>query len=284
MTNKCYLCGSHNHRVIHHGTRDLVHIDVLLCKNCGLVFLSSFDHINKNFYKNSGMHTETVEEWIKSTELDDQRRFMMLANQYCERNSVRMMDFGAGNLNLLTKLHNQFPNWDLWAVEPEERVQPINGTMLKCESLDQIVFSDFDLITMFHTIEHLSDPIEVLSLLRKKLDTNGKLIVETPNVDDALITMYGCKAFEDYTYWGCHLYLFDQDTLRDVAERAGFKSIRINQIQRYPLANHLYWLSNGKPGGHTKWLHMMGNKLNSAYAEQLASIGKCDTLIGEFSK
>jgi hypothetical protein len=226
------------------------------------------------------MHTETMDEWIKSTETDDLRRFWFICDQYCcIPGGINVLDFGAGNLNLLMKLRKRFPNWGLWAVEPEERVKPANGLIVKAESLNQIYYSDFDLITMFHTIEHLPNPIETLISLRSRLNSSGKLVVETPNVDDALITLYGCKSFEDYTYWGCHLYLFDENTLKDIAEKAGFKSIQISQVQRYPLANHLHWLSKGKPGGHVKWPHMVEDRLDQAYAEQLADLGKCDTLV-----
>lgn len=59
----------------------------------------------------------------------------------------------------------------------------------------------------------------------------------------------------------------------------------IKHIQRYPLSNHLYWLSQGKPGGHVKWGEFLDSKtLSNAYEAQLASLGATDTLIAIFSK
>ena len=58
--------------------------------------------------------------------------------------------------------------------------------------------------------------------------------------------------------------------------------IAIEQFQRYPLSNHLYWLSQGKPGGHKLWSFLDSPILKQTYADSLARIGQCDTLIGWF--
>ena len=138
-----------------------------------------------------------------------------------------------------------------------------------------------DIITMWHVIEHLEDPIGLLKKLKGLLKPNGKIIIETPNAEDALLSQYKCDAFADFTYWECHLYLFTNATIRTVIENAGLRMIAQKQIQRYPLANHLYWLTNGKPGGHKEWGIMNEAEVNNAYAKLLASMGCADTLIVE---
>ena len=52
---KCIICGGEEYIKIHHGTRDIEDIDVLKCKKCGIVMLSSFQQIYDGFYENSGM-------------------------------------------------------------------------------------------------------------------------------------------------------------------------------------------------------------------------------------
>ncbi len=283
--NNCYLCGSTKHNTLCNGTRDLPNVDVLKCSECGLVFLSSFNHIDDNFYENSKIHENLdINEWIKSTENDDNRRYHNLINLFNCKRVVNIMDFGAGNLNLLTKLRAGFPNLNLLAVEPEKRIKSPHKNIIKVESIDQVEHSNFDIITMFHTIEHLRDPINTLALLKDKLDVDGRLIIETPNSDDALISLYECNAFKKYTYWGCHLYLFNNYTLKIISQKAGFKNIIINQIQRYPIINHLYWLSVGLPGGHIKWREINDDRLNESYNNWLSSMSMCDTLYAELRK
>ena len=68
-------------------------------------------------------------------------------------------------------------------------------------------------------------------------------------------------------------------TLETLVQQSGLKVISIQQYQRYPLSNHLYWLSKGKPGGHKFWNFLDSPILQQAYADTLSRIGQCDTLI-----
>ena len=46
------------------------------------------------------------------------------------------------------------------------------------------------------------------------LSDNGQIIVEVPNADDALLTLYECEPFSHFTYWSCHLFLYTAKTLQ----------------------------------------------------------------------
>lgn len=135
-------------------------------------------------------------------------------------------------------------------VEPEIRLNKyFRKKGLKVfSSLDEIKKS-YDVITLFHVLEHLPDPRNTLLNLAKKLKQDGQLIIETPNANDALLTIYKCIPFTKFTYWSCHLFLFNNFTLKKCIEQVGLKINYMKQIQRYPLSNHLYWLSVGKLGG-----------------------------------
>ena len=135
------------------------------------------------------------------------------------------------------------------------------------------------MITAFHVVEHLSDPIAILKTLATKLTRNGRMVVEVPSSEDALLTLYDSSAFQHFTYWSQHLFLFNAETLRRLAKQSGLRILAIQQYQRYPLSNHLHWLSQGKPGGHQKWAFLDSPELQTAYANSLASAAKCDTLI-----
>jgi hypothetical protein len=108
------------------------------------------------------------------------------------------------------------------------------------------------------------------------------LIIEVPNADDVLLTLYKNKAFSCFTYWSPHLYLYTTSTLRMLAKKVGLHTEAIQQEQRYPLSNHLYWLAEGKPGGHIQWNFLNNPVLETAYKHTLASVGKCDTIVGYF--
>ena len=137
----------------------------------------------------------------------------------------------------------------------------------------------FDVITMFHVLEHIKDPISTLREISKCIKPNGEIIIEVPSSEDALLTLYNCEPFQNFSYWSNHLFLFNNDTLEMIIKKAGLKVNLIENYQRYTLSNHLYWLSKGEPGGHNKWSFLSSSAIDVAYSKSLEKIKKTDTLI-----
>ena len=142
----------------------------------------------------------------------------------------------------------------------------------------------FNVVTMFHVIEHLKDPGKVVSDIKNRLADGGLLVIETPNAEDALISQYHSRSFMDFTFWSEHLFLYTSESLEMLMRQGGFSVVSNGQIQRYPLSNHLYWLSENMPGGHVKWNMLDDDKLNKEYENKLRGMNKCDTLFGIFRK
>lgn len=285
MTNKeCYLCKGQTYRERSGKVRDDHQLKVLECTSCSLVFLSSFDHIKNDFYENSNMHTEqtiNIEDWIKKTEQDDERRFQEFKNILPQSS---LLDFGCGTGNFLVKASSLANK--VCGIEPEVRlVDRFRKLNLKVyRSMSEISAKDkFDIITLFHALEHLPDPKATLIELSELLKSKGEIIIEVPNADDALLTVYNSEAFSDFTYWSCHLFLFTIKTLKDLASQVNLKVNYIKQVQRYPLSNHLFWLAKGKPDGHNQWKFFDSKELSQAYESQLRTLGKCDTIVMSLS-
>lgn len=275
----CRLCQSKNIKVRYPYVRDAKDIKVLECEDCGLVFLSSFDHISDRFYEESGMINGIVDikKYRQNSYKDDSRRATSLRDKLVGK---KVLDFGCGSGGFLHLIKN-FTDVAV-GVELDKHINKIiNEDGIKCFSNIGEIEGTYDVITLFHVVEHLTNPIEVLDNLKKYLNPNGIVIIEVPNADDALLTLYNCKAFADFTYWSCHAYLYNSYTLKKIVEKAGYQVKLIKQIQRYPLSNHLYWLSQGKPGGHNH-LGLLDNIiLEQEYEKMLAAIGKCDTIMLE---
>ena len=276
---KCYLCGSNSYKTRPGKVRDNLDLSVIECENCGLVSLSSFDHISDSFYQKSGMHQDgadsNVQAWLKETEWDDERRVEFLRQKM---KNQKVLDVGCGNGGFLMKAANITAS--VVGVELETALQPHFHQMgLKVYPNMDGIQERFDLITMFHVLEHLPEPNKMLNRLSELLEPSGQLIIEVPNADDALLTLYKNEPFSNFTYWSCHLFLYNTQTLARLARQCGWQVDFLKQIQRYPLSNHLQWLAQGKPGGHVKWSFLDSSALNAAYSTQLAAIGKCDTII-----
>jgi 2-polyprenyl-3-methyl-5-hydroxy-6-metoxy-1,4-benzoquinol methylase len=278
----CYLCHSPHFTVRKGEVRDAPGMQIVECEQCGLVTLSATDHIVPGFYENSGMHgaePNPMEAWLKETEWDDQRRFDMVKAMLPNK---RLLDFGCGAAGFLQRTRNLAA--EVTGIELETRVRDHWAGEIMIVPDVEATGGGYDLVTAFHVIEHIPDPRAMLTRLAGALKPNGRMIVEVPSADDALLTLYDCDAFQRFTYWSQHLFLFNASTLEMLAHQAGLRIVAIQHYQRYPLSNHLHWLSQGKPGGHQRWAFMDTPELASAYANTLAALGKTDTLIAHLER
>lgn len=273
----CYICQSPRFTVRKGEVRDDPGIQIVECCNCGLVSLSAMDHIAPGFYENSGMHgaePTLMDAWLKETEWDDQRRFDLVKAILPNK---RLLDFGCGAGGFLQRARNLAA--EVAGVELEARVRDYWAGQINIVPSVDAAEGGYDLITAFHVIEHLSEPRAMLASLAGLLNPKGRMVVEVPSANDALLTLYDCDAFQRFTYWSQHLFMFNAATLEMLARQAGLRVVTVQHYQRYPLSNHLYWLSQGGPGGHQQWAFLDTPELANAYASTLAALGKTDTLI-----
>lgn len=273
----CYLCSGKEFLQRPGSVRDNKDLKILECAQCGLVQLNSHGHLKANHYENSRMHGDDpppIDFMLHDSNDDDERRFKLLKPFLIKK---RILDFGCGNAGFLMRAKELAS--ETLGVEPELRVREYWNSKIKIYPVLPTEVERMDLITAFHVIEHLSDPIKILKDLGSLLSDTGTMVIEVPSSSDALLTLYECEAFQNFTYWSQHLFLFNAHTLEVMISKAGLRVISIKQHQRYSLSNHLYWLSRGKPGGHRLWRFLDSDLLNTSYANALASIGKCDTLI-----
>ena len=207
---------------------------------------------------------------------DDYRR----VNQF-EKNlkNKDILDFGCGWGGFLRNIKNYK---SLSGVElREECINFIKNNIKKIDVSDNINSFDkkFDIITMFHVLEHIPYQIETLKVLKSKLKNKGKIIIEVPHAEDFLILQKELKEFKNFTFWSEHLVLHTFKSLKSILLKSGFKNVNIQYYQRYNFSNHLGWFLKRKPGGHNFYKEIVSEKLNQSYCENLKKLGQTDTLI-----
>ena len=132
---------------------------------------------------------------------------------------------------------------------------------------------------MFHVLEHLPYQIDTLKSIHSKLKKGGKIIIEVPHGEDYLLNFEKLKNFKNFTFWSEHLILHTERSLKIFLKEANFRKIKIIYFQRYNYYNHLKWLIENKPGGHTDKNYFKNDKIIADYNEYLARIKKTDTII-----
>lgn len=157
----------------------------------------------------------------------------------------------------------------------------LNVSGINCKASLEECDMIFDVVTMFHSFEHLPDPIETLKNIKRKLSyQNGIVIIEVPHARDFLMEHLKLQEFIDFTLWSQHLILHTRDSLRLMLKAAGFQNIIVEGVQRYSISNHLNWLLNKSPGGHRGVLAAIETQdLKHAYECSLSKIDATDTLV-----
>jgi len=88
----------------------------------------------------------------------------------------------------------------------------------------------FDAATLWHTLEHMRDPLGSLEQVHRMLKKNGLIAIEVPNI--------GSREFRkqrenwDYLKPKEHLYYFTPEVLKKMVEKAGFKVIKVTTLPK----------------------------------------------------
>ena len=253
--------------------------DIQVYKSNEIIFLSRTDHTDVSYYNEK----KYLKHWgeldrkvgMKSGLEDMQRRTDSI--KYLVSNK-KWLDVGSGLGEILESLGDTAN--ECIAVEPQDSKRKVlqEAGFNVYPLTEDIKEVDFDIVTMFHVLEHLDEPIEVLKQIREKMTDNGKIVIEVPHARDFLLSFLDLDDFKEFTLWSEHLILHTRNSLRVFLEEAGFKDITIQGCQRFPLANHLHWLKEKKPGGHNKWSQLRTEGLDKEYESMLNSLDMTDTI------
>lgn len=141
----------------------------------------------------------------------------LLSNQ-----SADILDVGCGKGDFLLKLSklnytHLYGNEISLPEDASKKISWIGGSFNKADLKNQC----FDLITLFHVFEHLTDPKEVIAKLNSSLKQHGLVILSLPNFDSYQAKKYG-------QYWfhldpPRHLHLIPPDQLKSLFHDQGFE-------------------------------------------------------------
>ncbi|MDD3875241.1 MAG: class I SAM-dependent methyltransferase [Bacteroidales bacterium] len=230
---KCNICGSKNFKSFlelkdYFLSEEKFYITE--CKDCGFKFTNPYpdeNHIS-SYYKSEKYvsHSNTKKgiffklyHLVKKNAINSKKR---LIESYVQKG--RILDYGCGTGDFLSAFISE--HWDCYGIEPDDNTRlyasekhklPIN------KPNDLTIFEDcfFDVISMWHVLEHIPDLNTKLRQLRTLLKPNGIIVIAVPNSDSYDARYYG-------NYWAAfdvprHLHHFNHTSLTALLEKNEFE-------------------------------------------------------------
>ena len=142
------------------------------CEICGLQFSDPMVSGSADFYSQLA---------AQETYYSETRWEFEIARHWLE-SSNSVLDVGCGDGFFLSLL----PHQNKFGLEFNPRAVAAaqqRGINVKCGDLAGLDSASFDAITIFHVLEHLSEPISLLNQALRVLKPNGLLIISVPNND-----------------------------------------------------------------------------------------------------
>ncbi len=185
-------------------------------------YYQSEDYISHTDSKRSLF--EKVYHLVKNYALKQKLKYILSENP----EKGKLLDIGAGTGDFLNVAKND--GWKVEGIEPNASARKRSaekGIPLREHSDASFVeenISGYDVITMWHVLEHVPDLEMQLRQIKKILKDNGTLFVAVPNFRSFDASHYG-------EFWAAydvprHLWHFSSETMTLLFEERGMKVIR----------------------------------------------------------
>jgi 2-polyprenyl-3-methyl-5-hydroxy-6-metoxy-1,4-benzoquinol methylase len=235
--SQCPVCGSDKIAAVfsakdHTITKE--NFSVWHCNNCSLRFTQDVpDQQNSSrFYQSEEYisHSDTgkgiinkLYHLVRKTTLADKRR--LIEKKTSLKNGI-ILDVGSGTGAFLNEMKQN--SWQVMGLEPDPKARMIaseryNIALKQSTELYNLNSESFDVITLWHVLEHVHDLHGYIIQLKRVLKPTGKIFIAVPNY-----TSPDADAYKEY--WAAydvprHLYHFSPTAMDALMRKHGLKII-----------------------------------------------------------
>ncbi len=220
----CNLCNGIEASALSYKSRSGAPLRTIACRGCGLVWSDPRPHDARAFYEHDYRlaYKQTFEPRPKHV-LRAGKVALSRLNKIRPHLSGRMriLDVGSGGGEFAYLLKTL--GHEVEGIEPNRGYAGYAaaqyGLSIRQGFIGDTELPDatYDLITIWHVLEHTEDPGAVLSQLRRALRPDGHLVVEVPNVEAT------CQS-PSSSFHEAHLFGFNPPSLEALAAKCGLRA------------------------------------------------------------
>lgn len=146
-------------------------------------------------------------------------------------NEKNLLDVGCGTGDFLQRAKQN--NWNVTGIEPNEQARNIansktDNSVYKIEQLLEFEANSFDVITLWHVLEHLPNLEVHVAVFKKLLKPKGTLIIAVPNFKS-----YDAKYYKQH--WAAfdvprHLWHFSKESISKLVAKQSMVVIKMKPM------------------------------------------------------
>jgi 2-polyprenyl-3-methyl-5-hydroxy-6-metoxy-1,4-benzoquinol methylase len=215
------------------------------CEKCGFLFTNPRPSAGElpayyqsaEYISHSNSHQgmqNMLYQWVRKYTLGRKYKLIQSFKQ-----GTRLLDIGCATGEFLHYFKKR--NWETFGIEPDARARQlgISNYALTIEDedyLQKLPDASFDVITMWHVLEHVPLLNERIAQLQRLLSSDGVLFIAVPNPSSPDAVLYG-------SFWAAydvprHLYHFTQQTITRLFSKHDF-----NLVRQIPMKFDAYYVS-----------------------------------------
>ena len=237
----CNLCGEDDCETLFQQDQHWLGLRTVMCRRCGLIDLNprpaiaDYDRFYAYRYhqlypSRAAFHSGALGSRIVA----EAARLRRKAYEQYFSGEVRMLEVGCGEGAFLKALGEANPGWSLQGIDlaPSEAAAcREKGLQVACGRLEDSSTDPQTHVAAFHVLEHALDPLAMLQEMANRIETNGYLFLEVPNIFGS---WHGLGMIHV-----AHPYQFAPHSLTAMVRRAGLSVLRWEEIENPLLPSSL---------------------------------------------
>lgn len=235
----CFVIASKDYFLTHET------FNLLQCTNCGLIRTDPLPdeeaisryYQSEEYISHSGSEKGIINKLYHLVRKQTLKKKFKTINRYSSGTNI--LDYGAGSGHFVNYL--RVNGYNATGIEPSAGArsnckQIFNLDLLDTSYIKNIPDNSLDAISMWHVLEHIHEPLGLLSEFKRILKQNGTLFIAVPNIDS-----FDYKFYDKY--WAAldlprHIHHFSHKSIKFLLESGNLEVFQIK-----PLLFDSYYIS-----------------------------------------